>query len=982
MNKLKNQEIQECKYYDIEDFTKLNLNNREHLNIFSLNISSLPKHRGELVCFINSLETEFDIIILSEIGKRNLSTVENLFHGYSSFFNPPVNNNKGGVCVFINNKLGRTARNFEFEFTKTCECATCEVESLCLTFQMFDLNFCVYAVYRHPKGNKKHFIKDLKLSLEKIDNKYITYLIGDININLISFESSQDHGDYASMLFSQSYMPLITFPTRITPHSATLIDHIFIKSPNNKASLLPMAGILYCNISDHLACFTSMKTKKVMNNTNRPKVRLFGQNQCNNFVEKMNNFDWNNLFSDGVDWYHEFISCVINFYHSSFPLVTLSKKRSKDKVWITKGLKISCKTKSKLYRNSIIHPNSPAAARYSTYNRILKICLKKAESTYHSEIFRKYESSTRQLWNHINSMINSGKIRQIKPINKINYRGKFHTSDEEIASAMNEHFCTIGDRLQSSLPSCQKDAFKKYMPPSNLHTFVLSHTTKHDILREINKLDSKKAFGPDGIGAKIIKLCPEVFANNLQKAFNQSIDKAEYPCELKIARVIALFKKGDPSLPDNYRPISLLSCFNKIFERLICVQLMSFLEKYKILVKFQFGFRKGHSTILALTEITDNIRQHIDNRNYVLGLFVDLSKAFDTVDHEILLSKLSHYGIRGHANKFFRSYLSGRKQYTYINNVSSPNSNINCGVPQGSVLGPILFLIYINDLCNALDENICRLFADDTGIFTHGQKLNDLIDESIPKYKRLFQWCIENRLTINYSKTCFIIFHNTKQKVPNDLQTILINDIVISRVHTTKYLGLILDETLSWKDHIIQLCRGLSKFFGIFKRIRDAITFKIQKQLYYAFIYSRINYGLQIYGSCSDCLLNRIQTMSNKLLKYLAKFDMQMPTVALHKYFEFLKVKDIYEVNVLHFVRNCLHNDSPNIFKDYFTFQTHNYRVRNRKLYLPPHRTKFGSLSLKIVGVGLWEKLPNDIKNKSRLKSFRKILKKFYLSKY
>ena len=225
---------------------------------------------------------------------------------------------------------------------------------------------------------------------------------------------------------------------------------------------------------------------------------------------------------------------------------------------------------------------------------------------------------------------------------------------------MNEHFCTVGESLQSALPPCDNHTFKNDLPNRIVNTFVLSHVHFEEIIREIKNLDPKKAIGPDGIGAKIVKLCPDIFADNLLKIFNNSIEKGEYPSEMKIARVIALHKKGNKSEPDNYRPISLLSCFNKIFERLLCTQLHSFLEKYKILVEFQFGFRQDHSTILALTEITDNIKNLLDNRNYVLGLFIDLSKAFDTVDHSILLYKLSHYGIRGHTNKFFKSYLTER----------------------------------------------------------------------------------------------------------------------------------------------------------------------------------------------------------------------------------------------------------------------------------------------------------------------------------
>jgi len=210
------------------------------------------------------------------------------------------------------------------------------------------------------------------------------------------------------------------------------------------------------------------------------------------------------------------------------------------------------------------------------------------------------------------------------------------------------------------------------------------------------------------------------------------------------------------------------------------------LEKYKILFEFQFGFREHHSTTLALIEITDTIRRHLDQGNYVLGLFVDLTKAFDTVDHEILLYKLNHYGIRGHANRFFRSYLSNRKQYTFVNGEHSSIMTVECGVPQGSVLGPILFLLYINDLCQAVGPEIARLFADDTGLFTSNSNFQNLISESKDIYRKLFKWCLSNKLTINDSKTCFILFHTKNKPVPKDFSAIQIDDIIIKRMDNTK----------------------------------------------------------------------------------------------------------------------------------------------------------------------------------------------------
>ena len=207
----------------------------------------------------------------------------------------------------------------------------------------------------------------------------------------------------------------------------------------------------------------------------------------------------------------------------------------------------------------------------------------------------------------------------------------------------------------------------------------------------MKKLNPKKSCGPDNIGAKVIKLCPKIFAENLSIIYNKGIEIGKYPMALKVAKDIALFKKGDKYQSNNYRPISLLSCFNKIFEKRLCKRLVKFLEVNKILFEYQYGFRKRYSTTLALIEFTDSIIKFLDEGQYCMNIFVDLTKAFDTVDHEILLNKLDRYGIRGHANDFFRSYLSDRQQYTVINGVNSALKNITCGVPQGSVLGPLFF---------------------------------------------------------------------------------------------------------------------------------------------------------------------------------------------------------------------------------------------------------------------------------------------------
>ena len=605
-----------------------------------------------------------------------------------------------------------------------------------------------------------------------------------------------------------------------------------------------------------------------------------------------------------------------------------------------------------------------------------------ALANFGSQQARDNGSRLYNLWKTLNPIINPKKGKSFSVINKLKIDRKVVVDKQEISNSMNEHFCDIGMKLQSEIPDYGYK-YMDYMPQRIANSFYLEPITADDILIEIKRLKHNKSPGHDLIGSKVIQLCPDIFATNLSKIYNWGIENGKYPDELKIARVIALYKKGVKYDPNNYRPISLLSHFDKILEKIICRRLVSFLERNKILYCYQYGFRKLYSTALALIEITDFIKRLLDEKNYVISIFIDFKKAFDTVDHDILLYKLECYGIRGLANDFFRSYLTNRLQYTVINGVNSDLRTVSCGVPQGSVLGPLFFLLYINDLYRSIGCNNVRLYADDTAIITNNHDLNYAQEQAKELFTKLYHWCIANKLSINSDKTNFVLFHMKNKPVPRNFTCITTEAMQINRVKSVQYLGMLLDENLYWHEHIDQTCASLVKFFGIFNHVKHFVSLRIARQLYFAFIYSRIQYGIEAYGSCAKETISKLQIIQNKLLKLLLKWDRRTPTDFVHHRLSILKVSDVHSAKILSFVNECRSRRVPDIFVEYFRTRETGLNLRNKSsLDIPWARTNMGLSRCDVRGARLWNNHLQTVTPLLYKKSFHKQISKFFIHNY
>ena len=898
----------------------------------------------------------------------------------------------GGVALLISNKIDYIVRDDLCLNVDDCEDLWIEIQVKKSenNRQHKGENIVIGLIYRHPRIQYLKFAEAIEKNLVTLGKKYKkTLILGDFNIDLMKFNVAGKITEYINLITSYGFNLGIDKPTRVTARSATCIDHVYSNMPSEDIESL----ILESSVSDHYSTLTKIRGVYTKNEEldiyYRNKNLSAEQWECFNSELQYNlacnlPYDVDDISDIDVSNYANLMTEIYkSLIEKYMPLKKKSRKQKKHakKPWITQGLIASIDKKDELYKLSKKDPS--IVQKHKAHSNLLGKLKNKAMLEYDRQKFIDCGNDKSKTWKHVNEIMKRKKKKttSIKLIR--NKEGKDLRDLKQITNCLNVHFATIGKDMAQN--HSNHEAIKNpldYISKRVERNMSFSDTDCREILDIVLSQDDKKACGYDEINNKIIKKTANIAAPFIKLLFNASMKQGEFPDCFKLAQVTPLFKGGEKSDLGCYRPISLLPAMSKILEKIIQVRVMNFLTEEKVISEQQFGFRPKFSTEYAILDIYEKLTHNLDNSLSSCAIFLDLAKAFDTVSHDILLQKLEVYGIRGNCLKLFESYLKNRYQFVKLDNEKSEVCLVEFGVPQGSVLGPLLFLLYINDLSSATNLFV-KLFADDTFLCAQNKDAKLLEEEVNFELDKVYNWMSSNRLTLNISKSKYMIISRKRKIEP---MTIKIKQTELEHCDSYKYLGVLFDKDLSWKPHIEYICGKISKSVGGLAMLRHRTSISVLREVYHALISSYIKYGILAWGNASDVALQPLKLLLNKVVRIITfapygPLDLE----PIYNELEFLNLHQTFSYERGKFMFKRKKDLLPITIANYFETDQqsqHSYSLRNRRNDYNHFRsnTTFGEKSIQNRGETLWRDLPQYLKDLDSIATFKKYYKSYLLA--
>lgn len=783
-------------------------------------------------------------------------------------------------------------------------------------------------------------------------------IVGDLNIDW--FKNSNNKLRLKDLMNEFKLQQLVDAPTRVTSSSSTLIDHALT---NIDCEMIDLE-VIGTGLSDHYAQKITIKSKeylvskiqddifhKTFYDTRPENLKIF------NFMLSKENWNTGQEKLKANEKLHTFLSTLKYYFRVTCPL---KKKRLKHfkykKHWLTRGILISSQKLKELDLEKKINKSPHFIEFYKQYKRIYRKVIKAAKAMQLKKQLTMTDNLSKEAWKIIDT----------------DRKKKTSNLPDKIpnANSFNQFFANVGQQKYSQI---SQPFLQLQSHISCSYTLSLRPTNSQEVYKIIKALKNSNSTGHDGFSHKVIRHCASYICEPLADCINTSFAEGIFPNELKTTIIRPIYKDGPSNLPENWRPIANTSTFSKIYEYVFLSRLINFLFQHNLLCKDQFGFVKGKSTTGAIVDFVTRAITALDSKYKAVGVFLDLQKAFDCVSHRMLFDRLYKLGVRGVSLDWIKSYLQSRIQRVVVKDDQSTDIELNFGIPQGSVLGPILFILYINSISKTFDQLHITMYADDISILLKNKSWNELEAESFIQLTNLYQYLNSNNLHVNSTKTNCINFTRNNKLQYNPW--ILMNQFELPFRTEVKYLGLIFDERFTWTAHVNSLCSRLSSQLFLLSRFSKYENIFLMKLIYNALIESRLRYGVVLWGSTSRTNFLRVFYLQKRAIRIMARLNRRS---SCRNYFKSLKILTltsiyIYEVLIFYKFRGNKIETGADI---------HNYKTRHRHQHRQiQHRLQLAASLPQNVGPKLFNVLPENIKLEHNQVKFENELKNYLLER-
>lgn len=924
-----------------------------------MNIQCISNKINILDLFLSNKKPAFLCLTEHWAGQHDIDHIDIMGYKKVSYFFRQ-NHLHGGSIIFVKSEISKKCENLKY----ICDLST----EMCVEISAisYEDNLCVICIYKPPDGNNELFFMCLSETLTRAMAKFKNIILcGDLNIKSNTPEKKETKILH-DIFDSHNLVSLVKEHTRITNKTSSSIDYL-VTNVNDVQyeNLDPGISDHHCQIllfNESLNTFPveKSKTRITHRDINKQSVHEF-KTLFNREYTNSNQIHSFNTFFENFRWCFEV----------AFPLKEKTLLFNNEK---NKKIAFSDELLQKLeYLKNIKwlkdnYDDDQIRIKYKQERNYVNKVIKLEKQNYYNNIIENSTNKTKTLWSIVNNSIGrSGKEKtkivlknnELEIANSLDIANKFGSYfSTAVPDMLTTHFGNdISDTCTIAKNSCSRSMF-------------FTPVTAQEIQDIIQTLPNKKSTGYDHIPVTLIKECSIELSQPLADMINHSVLTGEFPSPLKIACLVPIFKKGDPSNEENYRPIALLSIFSKIMEKAIAARITSFLSTNKTLNEHQHGFRENHSTETATADLIQYIYEKLDKNERVLCVFFDLSRAFDTVEPKFVEQKIKALGIREPISKWILSYLTNRKFMVKIDNIVSNEFETDIGTPQGGVLGPLIFLLYVNDLPSHIGEGRLFMYADDSTLVmsdSNAQKLEEKANTAVQNFNNR---CRENRLIINYEKTICMQFH-TKQRSPDNYH-LNIEEKILRFTHSTVFLGVTIDKHLSWTEHIDQICGKLNKSYFAILTLKNNLQTQLLITVYYALVYPLISYNIIAWGQSSSW--DRVFLQQKRIIRLIFNIPYGHTCRNVYKQNNILTVISIYLLKLLTFVHK-----NKNSFKKQEDY--HNYFTRDRKKYeIQKHSHTFFERSPRYAGIQYYNMLPEDIKLTASIVKFKNKLKKILIN--